>query len=190
MTGADVPTPVIAAAVAAAGSLALWVLNAWFTDRRENIARQRDTFSKAFAVSVAYQEFPYVVRRRRHDEPEKERLRISDQLRHLQQELAYYAAWISTESPSVGQKYEDLISAVREVAGGYIRDAWASTAAQTDSEMNITDIDLSGLHGAEVAYITAVRDHLSPLPAWVLKGWRSIRKRMPSASKGSRPASS
>jgi hypothetical protein len=76
MSDANLPTPLMTAIIAGAVSLLVAVItgaisfltlaiNTWVTGRRERLNRRRDIFAKAFAAAVAYEEFPYVVRRRR-----------------------------------------------------------------------------------------------------------------------------
>ena len=173
MSVSGIPIPLVAAALTAAVSIFLWVANTLLTARRETISRQRDTFSKAYAACVAYQEFPYIIRRRGID-GEKERSRISSELRSIQQDLAYYSAWISTESAHVGQEYETLVAILRQVVGSYMHDAWARPPIDSDVAVNITDIDLSSLEEPKRAYIAAVREHLSLFPRWTLRASRGL----------------
>lgn len=55
-------------------------VNVWMARRRsreEERARIRNTFAAAFEAYTAYKEFPYAIRRRRPDDPEAERIRLS-----------------------------------------------------------------------------------------------------------------
>ena len=122
--------------------------------------RRRKVFGKAFAACRAYYEFPYVVRRRGRKDGEAERLRISDDLRVVQQDLAYYRGWIGTESKSVARAYVRLVDRLRAVVGPEIRAAWESEPAQSDQDMSFT-IDLSEVIQAEDTYLATVRRHLS-----------------------------
>jgi hypothetical protein len=66
-------------------------VNVWMARRRsreEERARIRNTFAAAFETYTAYKEFPYAIRRRRPDEPEGERLRLSEALRAVQERSA------------------------------------------------------------------------------------------------------
>ena len=81
MTDTILSVTVVAAAVTGAASLLLWALNAVLNGHRERVTRQREEFAKTFAACVAYEEFPYVVRRRRPDILREERIRISTELR-------------------------------------------------------------------------------------------------------------
>jgi len=108
---------VTAAAIGGAVSLMALALNAIISSWRDRIARQRQEFSKAFAACVAYEEFPYIVRRRRSDVPQGERVRISSELSIIQRELAYYSASLATESTNVSKAYENLVAQLREIAG-------------------------------------------------------------------------
>lgn len=155
---------VITAAIAGAASLLALALNAIISNRRERTSRQRQEFSKAFAACVAYEEFPYIVRRRRSDMPQDERIRISSELTLIQQELAYYSAWLATESIRVSKRYEALLAKLREIAGTKIREAWLMPPIDSDSGMNMPDLGLSELELLKKAYLREVTYHLSVVP--------------------------
>jgi hypothetical protein len=146
-------------------------VNVWMARRRsreEERARIRNTFAAAFEAYTAYKEFPYAIRRRRPDEPEAERTRLSEALRGVQEKLSYYLAWTQAESAEVGQQYARLIAEARRVVGRAMHDAWNDPPRATDPEMNIPPdiIDLSQLEAAEARYMQAVRDHLAGLTPW------------------------
>ena len=86
MSNLSLYIPIIVAAIT--GVISLWALaiNACLTGRRERGNRRREIFSKAFTAAVVYEEFPYVVRRRRTSAPEDERIRISAELRKVQED--------------------------------------------------------------------------------------------------------
>jgi hypothetical protein len=147
---------IIAALVAFLGTLATIAYNG-LRARRD---RQREMFARAFAAVADYWEFPYVVRRRRPDQPEAERVRISEALRDVQSQLSFYQAWIAIEAPKVASAYEDLVSATRRIMGGQIHEGWNEPPARSDAEMNISGIRRDGLQDKADAYLAAVRDHL------------------------------
>jgi hypothetical protein len=147
---------IIAALVAFLGTLATIAYNG-LRARRD---RQREMFARAFAAVADYWEFPYVVRRRRPDQPEAERVRISEALRDVQSQLSFYQAWIAIEAPKVASAYEDLVSATRRIMGGQIHEGWNEPPARSDAEMNISGIRRNGLQDKADAYLAAVRDHL------------------------------
>jgi hypothetical protein len=155
---------VTAAAIGGALSLMALALNAIISNWRDRVARQRLEFSKAFAACVAYEEFPYIVRRRRSDVPQDERVRISSELSIIQRELAYYSAWLATESKNVSKAYETLVAKLREIAGAKIREAWLTPPIDSDNDMNMPDLGLSELKPLKKAYLLEVTGHLSGIP--------------------------
>jgi hypothetical protein len=164
LAGAIISGAFLAAMVAGA-------INVWMARRRsreEERARIRSTFAAAFEAYTAYKEFPYAIRRRRADDPEGERIRLSEALRAVQGKLSYYLAWTQAESAEVGQQYAGLVDEARRVAGRAMHDAWNDPPRATDPEMNIPPeiIDLRELEAAEAQYMQAVRDHLSSLTPW------------------------
>jgi len=164
MNETGLPSAVIVAAIGGAVSLIALAFNAISSSRRDRIARQRQEFSKAFAVCVAYEEFPYIVRRRRKDVPYDERVRISSELSIIQRELAYYSAWLATESSHVSEAYENLVAELREIAGTEIREAWLTPPIDSDSGMNMPNLGLSALKPLKEAYLLEVAYHLSGVP--------------------------
>lgn len=172
MNETGLPSAVIVAAIGGAVSLMALAFNAISSSRRDRIARQRQEFSKAFAVCVAYEEFPYIVRRRRKDVPYDERVRISSELSIIQRELAYYSAWLATESTNVSKAYENLVAKLREIAGARIREAWLTPPIDSDGGMNMPDLGLSELKPLKDAYLLEVAYHLSVVPRrarWLFK---------------------
>ncbi len=156
---------VMAAATGGAISLLALALNAIISNRRERISRQRQEFSKAFAACVAYEEFPYIVKRRRSDVPQDERVRISSELSIIQREIAYYSAWLATESKNVSKVYENLVAQLREITGAKIREAWLTPPIDSDSGMNMPGLGLSTLKPLKEAYLLEVTYHLSVIPS-------------------------
>ena len=173
MTEGSLPTPIIVATVTGAVSLFAWVINAWLTGYRERVNRRRDVFSKAFTTAVAYEEFPYIVRRRRASNPEDERIRISTELRKVQEDISYHSAWLFTESRHVSDAYEVLVRKLREIAGGEIRKAWCTPHIDADTEMNMPDLGLAALKPFKQAYLVEVSDELSLIPRWLRRAFRN-----------------
>ncbi|MFW5471812.1 hypothetical protein ACOCJ5_00735 [Knoellia sp. CPCC 206450] len=134
----------------------------------EERARVRGVFAEAFEAAAAYKEFPYSIRRRRHDEPEAERVRLAEAMSGVQAKLSYYLAWTTAESEQVGSAYADLVNELRRVAGSACHDAWLAPATTTDADMNIplSVVDLRGIKPLEDAYVAASREHLQQFLAF------------------------
>jgi hypothetical protein len=159
-------TPAVVAAVV---SGLILLIGHGIAGRREAHARRRELFAKALAATIDYREFAYAVRRRRGDEPEAERMRLSEVMRLIQGDIAFHAAWITIESAVVAASFGDLVAETRRTAGGYIRAAWNAKPISTDAEMNQPGgLDFNNLASVEAAYVEAVRRHLSP--------WRWFRE--------------
>lgn len=136
--------------------------------RRARADRQRELFGAAFGDIARYCEFPFIVRRRRHDLPEEERMRISTELSEVQSKLNHNRAILRVEAPRVARAYAALVLGTREVAGESIRQGWDLTPITADTEVHVTDVDLSDIKPLEDAYLTAVADHLALAP-WQLR---------------------
>lgn len=167
-----------------AGTIA--VLTLIINGRRARADRQRELFATAFGDIAGYCEFPYIVRRRRPDAPEEERIRISTELSEVQRKLNHNRAVLRVEAPRVARAYARLVDATRATAGAAIRDGWNFQAATSDSGIHVTDVDLSPLTRYEDAYLAAVADHLALVPWWVRVAWRRVaRQRATTSPRGS-----
>jgi hypothetical protein len=89
------------------------------------------------AVGDVYKELPYAIRRRRADEPNAERIRLSEDVRAIQSKLSYYLAWTRVEAPDTGAAYAELVQQLRRVAGMSMHVAWTEDALDDDAGMNI-----------------------------------------------------
>lgn len=156
-------TAIIAAIVAAAVSLvALWINGV-----RQERQRRREFYAAALEATFAYREFAYAVRRRRHDQPEAERVRISEAMREVQRDIARHDALMRIErAANVAAQYRALVVKTREVAGGYIRSAWESRPITGDGEMSISGLDFSALDGFVTAFLEAVAEDLAWWRVW------------------------
>ena len=68
----------------------------------------------------------------------------------------------------VGAAYQTLVAKTREIAGGYMKDAWQDEPVQTDADMNMRlPLDYSVLDRYVEKYLDAVKQDL---PWW--KVWR------------------
>lgn len=161
------------AVVVAAVTLVTSAISGWRRAVREDRGRRRDRLAEAYSAYSAYREFPFTIRRRRHDEAEAERVRITGEVSKVQERIHYYLAWTALEDPKVGRAYAELVKAARRTAGREMQRAWRMPAPAEDSEMNIADIDLSGADAAEDAYLRAVRRHLNPVRGR-LRPWRRV----------------
>lgn len=151
---------IVAAIVAAAVSLTTFAL----TGRRARIDRQRQVFADAFEAVMEYREYPFIVRRRREDEPAEERQRISGDLSKVQARINGFKARLLVEDPVVGRRYGDLVKQNRLVAGAHIKAAWDNPPVSADEEMHAPPYDFSALDEYDNAYLQAVADHLAWLP--------------------------
>ena len=160
----SLPWPVVGAVLIASVSFIVFVLTNWWNGERERLSRSREAFSKAYAAIQEYKEFPYVIMRRRSGAPEEERVRISSELRKVQTDLAFYSAWLMTESRHVHRSFDELLEQMRNVAGVAMHEAWLQPAVGDDSDMNMPKLDMSSLASYESAYLEEVVDHFSLWP--------------------------
>jgi hypothetical protein len=170
LTGAVLSAAVVAAIVSGSITTAL----ARRATRLEERARVRTTIAEAYQAYADYKEFPYAIRRRRHDQDGEERIRLSEEVRRVQSRLSFYQAWTRAEDPTTGAAYNDLVGQLRRVAGASMRAAWLEPPLDNDAGMNIgpNRVDLTGLKAAEEAFLQAAESHVKGLTApW----WRRRR---------------
>jgi hypothetical protein len=166
--GPGLIAPAVVAAVVA-GCVSLVTL--WFNHRRDRLERQRQLLADAFAACQDYKEFPFRVRRRAGGEKSvDERIRLNNALSDIQAELNGYGARLRVEAPRVAPSYAALVLELRRIAGSEISRAWDAPPSENDAAMHVTDVDLSGIAGAENAYLVSVEAHLS--------GSRRVRQRV------------
>lgn len=166
--------PVLAACLTAVVTVWLAVWAARRKCREEERARQRTVFAEAYQAYTEYKEMPYAIRRRRHDEPAAERVRLSETLREIQAKLRYYETWTAAESAAAGAAYAKLVAEARTIAGGAMREAWKTQPITDDASMNIAPavVDLTALKSFEDAYISAFHAHLDTFNPW----WTRYRR--------------
>lgn len=154
--------PLIVLAVTTLGGVVAW----WANGVRSERARLQALYADAYAAVVSYQEFPFMIRRRRaplpgHEEiASDERIRISDALQAVQEKLSNYTAQIRTESAEVSTKYDGLVHKTRLIAGSYMREAWKAPALDNDAGMNISDINYDELQQPRADYLEAMKANL------------------------------
>ena len=177
MTGTDIAVTIVIAALSGAGTSILALLYNSAQERRD---RHREHFSRALQTVSQYEEFPYVVRRRRASDGEGERMRISTELQSLQAELSYHSAWLMVESLEVGATYTALVRGLRGIVGTEIHEVWLNPPINDDAKMNITGIDpdLAELQPLKERYLQEVRDHLSIWPRWLRSTIRGLGVRL------------
>lgn len=156
--------------ISAGVSAAISLLTFWVAGLRQERARRRELWAAALAVTMAYREFPYAIRRRRC-EPEhcsEERVRLSEALRLVQQDLAQHQALMRIEDqPEVSEAYEQLVRRTREIAGGYMNDAWEADPIKDDPEVNTgAPYDYSALTKHEDAYVEVLKGNLAWWRVW------------------------
>lgn len=176
-SGGGLTSALLSAAVVAAfvsGSIATALSRR--ATRLEERARVRTTLAEAYQAYADYKEFPYAIRRRRHDQDGEERIRLSEEVRKVQSRLSFYQAWTRAEDPTTGAAYNDLVAQLRRVAGASIRAAWLEPPLNNDAGMNIgpNRVDLKELQTAEEAFLKAAENHVKALRAFSTR-----RRRLP-----------
>jgi hypothetical protein len=117
-SGVSLPTAAIIAAIA--GLVGLWV-----GGLRSERSRRREFYAKALEATLAYGEFPFVIRRRDDADPPGERVRISEARRSIQRDLATFESLMRIErAGDVAANYRAPVAKTRETAGGYMAQEW------------------------------------------------------------------
>jgi hypothetical protein len=162
---------VVAASVAALVTIASLVLNG----RRDRKDRHRQLLGNALGEVYAYEEFPFIVRRRQKNEPEAERARITAELSEVQRRLNLNQALLWIEAPRVALAYGDLVGATRRIAGRAIRRAWDVPGVDADGAVPVEDVDLSAIEPYQRAFLVAASDHLAIAPWWLRAAGRQSK---------------
>lgn len=160
--------PVVVGVITAVLGAITWLFNGVRAER----ARLQKLYADAYSAVVSYQEFPFIIKRRRAPTPDspqiagEERLRISGDLHPVQEALNNYGAQISTESAAVFSAYTTLVDTTRRIAGGYMNDAWREEPLADDRGMNLR-LDYSALKQPQNEYLSAVKRDMSFLRVWI-----------------------
>lgn len=110
----------------------------WVNGARDERRRRRELHARALEVIAQYCEMPFLIRRRRHDEPSAERARLSERFADIQAELASCEALIRADpDPAVRDAYATLVRMVREHAGKQASLAWKASPITADEQMGM-----------------------------------------------------
>lgn len=108
---------------------------------REERRRRREIHARALEALARYHEMPFLIRRRRHDEPSAERVRLTERFADVQAELASCEALMRADPDSAVRKaYAALVAAVRTHAGKQASSAWDTEPITSDAEMGMGDV--------------------------------------------------
>lgn len=105
--------------------------------------RRREVHARAIGAVVAYLEMPYAIRRRRNEveQASAERVRLSDDFRLVQMELACCEALIRADPDlAVRDAYQRLVSTLRSLAGKEAASGWNTTPIENDDQMGMQDL--------------------------------------------------
>ena len=159
---------IIVALVAAALGLLGVAITLLVNGRRAESERLRELYASGWAAVQAYKEMAFAIRRRDAGNRAAERVRLSEAMREIQKDLAYYEALIGRErSGRIAAEYRILIAKTREIAGGVIRRSWNDAPIETDDRMHSPEIatEVGALKPFEDSYMNAVADRLGGVPS-------------------------
>jgi hypothetical protein len=142
-------------------------LAAYLANKRE---QRRLLYSEAVKAVIGWKEMVYRVRRRAAGQTQELVAHFHD----LQDHLAYYQAWIGSESEYMQRSYDRFVKGVKERTESLITAAWNEQERPAPGSARPDDVhpDLSDLTNS---FLNDVRDHLSPWP------WRKheVKERTP-----------
>ena len=124
--GASTPlwVTILVGVVGAVATLLVALAGAIAKDR----ARRRENHATAVRTLIGWNELPYQIRRRLSDAP-AEIARLRDIAHTLQQDVSYHETLLTSENQHLGQAYASAAAAIRERAGAFISQAWATPPA-------------------------------------------------------------
>jgi hypothetical protein len=153
--GLTVVIPLIVGVLGLLGVLATLLVNGY----RANRDRRRSLYAGGWSAVQSYKEMAFAIRRRDSAHPGAERVRLSEEMREIQRDLAYHEALIGREGKDdVAREYRSLVAKTREVAGAIIKRSWDESPISSDREMHAPAIaaELSAMKPAEDAYLNTV----------------------------------
>lgn len=130
--------PVAVAVIGGGGIIAGAIASSFLGRWAESTDRRRSSYADAVAALVAWNEYPYRIRRRTSDEPDTLE-RLANIGHDLQERLSCSQTWIWTESAHLAELY----AAARENLGAQVgpacREAWRMPPAASPELMNLGD---------------------------------------------------
>lgn len=178
----------VPAAIALVTTLLTTAAGWWWSARQKRRAEEATLLADAYAAVLAYREFAFSVRRRDANKPEEERVRLSEQMKQVQERLDHHLGWMqaSLRTRTVAGEYTALVGETRKTVGKAIRDAWNEPAVATDADMNMPHIasDLVPLQPATEAFLVAVRRHRFPITSRLQNGWLLVQAKASSSERG------
>lgn len=137
----------------------------WINGARDERRRRREIHARAIEAIAQYYEMPFLIRRRRHDEPSAERARLAERFADIQAELASCAVLVRADpEPQVRSAYATLVSAIREHAGKQASLAWDTPPITADAQMGMAGVieALKPISAAKKECETAMADSTTP----------------------------
>ncbi|HEY4280561.1 MAG TPA: hypothetical protein VGM91_20235 [Conexibacter sp.] len=108
---------------------------------REERRRRRDVHARALEVVAQYYEMPFLIKRRRYDEPSAERARLTERFADIQAELASCEALIRADRDwAVRSTYAALVKDLRHYAGEQASEAWKAPPIQLDEQIGMGSV--------------------------------------------------
>ncbi|HTC69111.1 MAG TPA: hypothetical protein VK662_06025 [Acidothermaceae bacterium] len=128
-------TPIILAILGS--SLVTALVSAALGNLRASATLRRDRYAEAVRTLVAWNEYPYRIRRRVDDNPET--LDKLASLGHdLQERLGASRAWIAGESSALRDVYDGCIGDLNRAVSPACREAWQSAPVTSAAGMNLS----------------------------------------------------
>lgn len=159
------PGLVVPAAIGLASTLIVTVVGWLWNLRQKRLDEHAKLLANAYAAIAAYKEFAFAVRRRDPAEPVQERIRISEAMRAVQQDLTFHIAWVRGTSRRVSESYDALVGETRKVAGTAVREGWNNPAIATDEQMHMPEVAaaLAELEPREREFLREVQRYVQPV---------------------------
>lgn len=137
-SAAATPTWVNVALALAGSAVAANVAGGVIARLRATADARRERYAAATRLLVARIEYPYRVRRRTSNDSTLIAV-LADRGHDLQEQLADAKAWVTAESPAMGDLYGRSLIAIDQKAASACREAWDSDPVDTASGMNVGD---------------------------------------------------
>ena len=122
--------------IAVAGAVMTATLTYGLNQRAARRERQSNAFAEALSAIEDYAELPYRIRRR--PGTSQARHQLTEQISSIQSRIAFHQAWLSLETPTVAQSYEELVRTAKAQAGEQMKEAWRESGVRKDKQVSLT----------------------------------------------------
>lgn len=138
------PTALTIVLAVLGSSVLAGLLGTILSNTRANATARRDRYAQVVRHMVAWNEYPYRIRRRTDDEPAT-LAALADRGHTLQEQLAEARAWVAGESRALSEVVDGCLRDLSVLVGSACSQAWQQPPITTGADMVLGDFGPRGI---------------------------------------------